>query len=200
MRAAVTQAVGTMEVVDLPEPADPGPGQVVVGSMSVGICGSDYHFFSGHLTDEAGGGDSAFPKIQGHEVAGTVEAVGPDCPDNLKPGATVALWPLSSCGHCYPCSVGRSNTCDNFQLFGIHVDGGLQELLTMPADHVFPIGESNLAVAAMSEPISIAGRATKRSRIEAGERAVIRGAGPIGQSICLRAREKGANVLVGDPQ
>ena len=200
MRAAVTRGVGTMEVVDLPGPADPGPGQVVVGSMAVGICGSDYHFFSGHLTDEAGGGDSAFPKIQGHEVAGTIAAVGPDCPEALQPGRPVALWPLTSCGHCYPCSVGRSNTCDNFQLIGIHVDGGLQELLTMSADHVFPIEEDDLGVAAMAEPISIAVRAVKRSRIEDGERAVILGAGPIGQSICLLARERGANVLVVDPQ
>src|SRR2546423_266801 len=54
--AAVTQAVGAMEVVDVPEPPDPGPGEVVIGSMAVGICGSDYHFFAGHLTEEAGGG------------------------------------------------------------------------------------------------------------------------------------------------
>jgi threonine dehydrogenase-like Zn-dependent dehydrogenase len=200
MRAAVTQAVGTMEVVDLPEPPDPGPGQVVVGSMSVGICGSDYHFFSGHLTDEAGGGASAFPKIQGHEVAGTIEAVGPDCRDGLEVGGTVALWPLTSCGECYPCSVGRTNTCDNFQLIGIHVDGGLQQLLTMADDHVFPIAEGDLAVAAMAEPISIAVRAVHRSRIAEGERAVVLGAGPIGQSVCLLARERGADVLVVDPQ
>src|SRR5919204_118296 len=159
MRAAVTQAVGTMEVVDLPEPPDPGPGQVVVGSMSVGICGSDYHFFSGHLTEEAGGG--GFPKIQGHEVGGTIEALGPDCRDGLEVGQRVALWPLTACGHCYPCSVGRPNTCDNFQLIGIHVDGGLQELLTMSDDHVFPIDESDSGVAAMAEPVSIAVRAVQ---------------------------------------
>src|SRR5206468_3257924 len=83
------------------------------------------------------------------------------------------LWPLTACGHCYPCSVGRSNTCDNFQLIGIHVDGGLQEYLTMAADHVFPIDASDLAVAAMAEPISIGVRAIKRSRIESGERAMV---------------------------
>ena len=63
--------------------------------MSVGICGSDYHFFSGHLTDAAGGGDAAFPKIQGHEVAGTIAAVGPDCRAGAGGRASaVALWPL----------------------------------------------------------------------------------------------------------
>ncbi|MGZ4202958.1 MAG: alcohol dehydrogenase catalytic domain-containing protein [Thermoleophilaceae bacterium] len=200
MRAAVTQAVGTMRVVDVPEPPEPGPGEVLVGSMAVGICGSDYHFFSGHLTDAAGGGAEAFPKIQGHEVAGTVAAVGPDCRDELEAGTQVALWPLTACGHCYPCSVGRSNTCDNFQLIGIHVDGGLQQLLRMPQDHVYRTSETDPAVAAMAEPVSIAVRAVKRSRIEQGERMVILGAGPIGQSICLLARERGADVLVVDPQ
>jgi L-gulonate 5-dehydrogenase len=189
-----------MELVDVPEPHEPGPGQVLVGSMAVGICGSDYHFFSGHLTEEAGGGERAFPKIQGHEVAGTVVAVGQGCPPELEPGRHVALHPLSACGECYPCRVGRPNTCDNFQLIGIHVDGGLQERLLMPADHVFPIDEDDLAVAAMAEPVSIGVRAMKRSRIESGERVVVLGGGPIGQSVCLLARERGADVLVVDPQ
>ena len=189
-----------MEVVDLPEPAEPGPGEVVVGSMSVGICGSDYHFFSGHLTDAAGGGDSAFPKIQGHEVGGTIAAVGPGCREELEVGGTVALWPLRACGQCYPCSVGRPNVCPNFNLIGIHVDGGLQELLRMPQDQVFATSEADSALAAMAEPVSIAVRAVHRARLAEGEPTVILGAGPIGQSICLLARERGAEVLVVDPQ
>src|SRR5436305_10757343 len=152
VRAAVTQAVGAMELVDVPEPPQPGPGQVVVGGMAVGIGGSDYHFFSGHLTEEAGGG--RFPRIQGHEVAGTVAAVGEGCDPALEPGRPVALHPLSACGTCYPCRAGRPNTCDNFQLIGIHVDGGLQELLLMPADQVIPIDEEDPAIGAMAEPIS----------------------------------------------
>ncbi len=185
-----------MEIVDVPEPHEPGPGEVLVGSMAVGICGSDYHFFSGHLTEEAGGGQ--FPRIQGHEVAGTVVAAGPG--SELEPGRAVALYPLSSCGECYPCRAGRPNTCDNFQLIGIHVDGGLQEQLLMPADHVFPIEEDDLGVAAMAEPISIGVRAVTRGRIGADDRVVVLGGGPIGQSVCLLARERGAEVLVVDPQ
>ena len=189
-----------MELVDVPEPPEPGPGQVVVGGMAVGICGSDYHFFAGHLTEEAGGGDKAFPKIQGHEVAGTVVAVGEGCSQELEEGRPVALHPLSSCGECYPCRAGRPNTCDNFQLIGIHVNGGLQERLLMPAGQVFPIDEDDAAVGAMAEPISIGVRAVKRARIEPGEHVVVLGAGPIGQSVCLLARERGAKVLVVDPQ
>jgi L-gulonate 5-dehydrogenase len=187
-----------MEVVDVPDPPEPGPGQVLVGAMSVGICGSDYHFFSGHLTEEAGGG--RFPRVQGHEVAGTVMAAGEGCSPELEEGRPVALHPLSSCGECYPCRAGRPNTCDNFQLIGIHVDGGLQERLLMPESQVFPIDEDDAAVGAMAEPISIGVRAMKRARVEPGEHVVVLGAGPIGQSVCLLARERGAEVLVVDPK
>lgn len=200
MRAAVTQAVRDMRVVDVPEPPPPGPGEVAVGSMAVGICGSDYHFFSGHLTDEAGGGADAFPKIQGHEVGGTVAAVGEGCSRELEEGRPVALWPLQACGECYPCRVGRPNTCDNFKLIGIHVHGGLQEQLVLPESQVFAIDEDDAAVAAMAEPVSIGVRAVHRARIEPGEHVVVLGAGPIGQSVCLLARERDANVLMVDPQ
>src|SRR3954470_6213533 len=123
MLAAVTEAAGAMRVRDVPEPAEPGPGEVLVRPAAVGICGSDFHFFEGLLSEHAGG--SGFPRIQGHEVAATVEAVGPEVRDDIAVGGQVALWPLTPCGHCYPCRVGRANVCVNFSLIGIHEDGGL---------------------------------------------------------------------------
>jgi threonine dehydrogenase-like Zn-dependent dehydrogenase len=181
-----------MELSDLPEPGQPGPGEVLVRPQAVGICGSDFHFFLGEL-------GSDFPRIQGHEVGGTVEAVGPDCKRGLVAGDSVALHPLSYCGHCYPCRIGRTNVCDNFSLIGIHEDGGLQEQLRMPEELVFPTSEGRPAIAALAEPLSIAVRAINRSRLEAGEHVVIFGAGPIGQAICLLAREREAAVLMIDP-
>jgi L-gulonate 5-dehydrogenase len=173
---------------------------VIVRSEAVGICGSDYHFLLGELSAAAGGGSSPFPRIQGHEVAGTIEALGPDCRADLDLAARVALYPLHACGHCYPCSVGRPNTCDNFTLIGIHLDGGLQQRLCIPQEQVFPIATDDSAVAALAEPVSIAVRAVHRARIEPGEHVVVLGAGPIGQCVCLLARERGAEVLVVDLQ
>jgi threonine dehydrogenase-like Zn-dependent dehydrogenase len=198
MRAVVTEEVGAMAVRDLPEPPSPGPGEVLVAPEATGICGSDYHFFAGELSDAAGG--SEFPRIQGHEVAATIIALGPGCRDELAVHQRVALLPLRACGHCYPCSVGRPNTCDNFELIGIHVDGGLQERLSMPQEQVYPIAAADAAVASMAEPVSIAVRAINRARIQPGERVVVLGAGPIGQCACLVARERGAQVLVVDLQ
>jgi threonine dehydrogenase-like Zn-dependent dehydrogenase len=190
----VTRAKGVMEIAERPEPAEPGAGEVIVRPQAVGICGSDFHFFLGELGD-----GSEFPRVQGHEVGGTIEALGPDCRDELGVGDRVALWPLSSCGHCYPCRVGRGNVCDNFRLIGIHDDGGLQERLRMPQTQVFRTSETRPALAALAEPVSIAVRTVRRAAVTAGEHVVVLGAGPIGQAICLVARERGAMVLVSDP-
>lgn len=198
MRAVVTEGVGAMAVLERPAPPAPGAGQVVLAPEAVGICGSDYHFFTGEMSEAAGG--SRFPRVQGHEVAGTITALGPGCRTELTVGQRVALWPLRACGHCYPCSVGRPNTCDNFELIGIHIDGGLQERLSTPQEQVFPIAVSEASVAAMAEPMSIAVRAADRAAISAGEHVVVLGAGPIGQCVCLVARERGAEVLMVDLQ
>jgi threonine dehydrogenase-like Zn-dependent dehydrogenase len=198
MRAAVAERVGVMTVVDRPEPGEPGPGQVLIRPEAVGICGSDYHLFSGHMSDAAGG--SQFPRVLGHEVGATIAAVGPDCRPDLSSGQRVAMLPISACGACYPCSVGRPNACDNFSLVGIHSDGGLQELLCLPQEQVFGIQASDAALAALAEPVSVAVHAVHRGRVASGERVVVLGAGPIGQCVAVAARERGAEVLLVDLQ
>jgi threonine dehydrogenase-like Zn-dependent dehydrogenase len=198
MRAAVTDGVGSIALLDRSDPPAPGPGEVVVAPEAVGICGSDYHFFLGELSEAAGG--SQFPRVQGHEVAARITAVGPSCRAELAVGRRVAVWPLHACGTCYPCSVGRPNTCDNFKLIGIHLDGGLQQQFRTGQEQVFPIEVDSAAVAALTEPLSVAVRAVRRAAVAPGERVVVLGAGPIGQCISLVARERGAEVLMIDPQ
>jgi L-gulonate 5-dehydrogenase len=198
MRAAVAESVGVMTVVDRPEPGEPGPGQVLVHPEAVGICGSDYHLFSGHMSEAAGG--SQFPRVLGHEVGATIAAVGPECRATLTSGQRVSMLPLSACGACYPCSVARPNACDNFSLVGIHSDGGLQELLVLPEEQVFPIQAADGALAALAEPVSVAVHAVHRGRVQAGERVVVLGAGPIGQCVAVVVRELGAEVLLVDLQ
>ncbi len=184
-----------MEVLDVPEPAAPGPGEVVVHPDAVGICGSDFHFFSGELQIFE---DSPFPRIQGHEFTGTIDQIGPETSGRLSVGDRVSILPLSNCGECYPCRVGRGNVCDNFSLIGIHTDGGLQEKLRVPESQVFAIATDEPATAALAEPFSIGVRTVHRARIAEGERVVILGAGPIGQASHLLARERGATTLLVD--
>jgi threonine dehydrogenase-like Zn-dependent dehydrogenase len=194
MRAVVTVAPGRIEVEERPAPGEPGPGEVIVRPRAVGICGSDFHYFLGEIGEQA-----KYPRVQGHEVGAVVEAVGPGGERGLAPGDPVALHPLTHCGHCYPCRIGRTNVCDNFSLIGIHEDGAFQELLRMPEELVFPTSERRPQIGALAEPLSIAVRAVNRSRLEPGEHAVVFGAGPIGQAIALLAAERGAAVLLIDP-
>jgi len=196
VRAAVTEARASMNVVDVPEPGPPGPGEVLVRPEAVGLCGSDFHYFLGDL----GAVDSSrlYPRVQGHEAAGVLEAVGPECPPGLRTGERVALWPLVACGACYPCRIGRHNACANISLVGIHRDGALQELLRVPAAQVFPVAGRDPALAALIEPVSIAVQAVTRGRIAPGEKAVVFGAGPIGHSIAVAATDRGASVLLVD--
>jgi L-gulonate 5-dehydrogenase len=186
-----------MRVVDVPEPRRPGSHEVVVRPEAVGICGSDFHYFLGDLgtVDDS----ELYPRIQGHEAAGVVEEVGPDCPSHMRPGERVAIWPVGSCGECYPCRIGRHNVCVRLSLIGVHRDGALQERLVVPASQVFPVGDQDPALSALIEPVSIAVRAVVRARVEPAEKAVVLGAGPIGQAIALAAIDRGASVLLVDP-
>jgi L-gulonate 5-dehydrogenase len=199
MRAAVTRDRGVMEVVGVPEPGAPGPGEVLVRPEAVGLCGSDFHYFLGDIgtIDDP---STLYPRILGHEAAGTILDVGADCPPGLAPGTRVALWPVSSCGRCYACRIGRPNVCANLSLIGVHRDGALQEQFLVPALQAFPVGDQDPALAALIEPVSIAVHAVARGRVAGGERVVVFGAGPIGQALALAATDRGASVLLVDTQ
>ena len=185
-----------MEVVEVPDPGEPGSGEVIVRPEAVGLCGSDFHYYLGHIgsVEDA----QLYPRIFGHEAAGILEDVGEGAPEHLRAGERVAIWPLQSCGRCYPCRIGRRNVCANISLIGVHTDGALQDRLRIPASQVFPVGDRDPVVAALIEPVSIAVRAVVRGRIAEGERVVVFGAGPIGQAIAVAAIDRGASVLLVD--
>jgi L-gulonate 5-dehydrogenase len=185
-----------MEVVEVAEPRDPDPGEVVVRPEAVGLCGSDFHYFSGDL-GAIEDPDALYPRIQGHELSAIVEEVGAGA-THVRTGDRVAVWPVAACGDCYPCRLGRGNVCARISLVGIHRDGGLQDRLVLPAAQVFPVGDLEPAVTALVEPVSIAVRSVERGRVAADERVVVFGAGPIGQSVALAAIDRGAAVLLVD--
>ena len=191
MRAALTTGASVMQIVDVPEPDSPGPGQVVVRPHTVGICGSDFHIFLGEL------GTGYFPRVQGHELCAIVEEAGPGV-EGVEAGERVAVWPIVPCGECYACSIGREPVCARLRIVGVHFDGGLQERLLLPATQVVPVGDLEPGVAAMIEPVSIAVRTIARARVAPGEHVVVIGAGPIGQAVALVARERRASVLLVD--
>jgi threonine dehydrogenase-like Zn-dependent dehydrogenase len=140
-----------MVVEDVPGPGPARAGNVIVAPEAVGICGSDYHLFSGEVAALSGMREF-YPRIQGHEVCAVIED--PGSARTFKAGDRVAVCPLLPCGGCYPCRIGRPNACVRFRLVGVHLDGGLAEHLEVPAANVFAVGDLDPDTAAFAEPAS----------------------------------------------
>jgi L-gulonate 5-dehydrogenase len=185
-----------MVVEDVSGPGRARAGHVIVRPEAVGICGSDFHLFSGDVAALSGARDF-YPRVQGHEVSALVEDAGDST--NVASGDRVAIWPLLPCGRCYPCRAGRPNVCIRFRLVGVHLDGGLQERLEVPAELVFGVGDLDPDSASFVEPASVAVHALARARLQPGEQVVVFGAGPIGLATLVAAVSQGARVLTVDP-
>jgi 2-desacetyl-2-hydroxyethyl bacteriochlorophyllide A dehydrogenase len=194
--AAVTRSPGEMVVEDVSGPGRARAGHVIVRPEAVGICGSDFHLFSGDVGALSGARDF-YPRVQGHEVSALVEDAGDST--NIANGDRVAIWPLLPCGRCYPCRAVRPNVCIRFRLVGVHLDGGLQERLEVPAELVFGVGDLDPDSASFVEPASVAVHALARARLQPGEQVVVFGAGPIGLATLVAAVSQGARVLTVDP-
>ena len=185
-----------MVVEDVSGPGPARAGNVIVRPEAVGICGSDFHLFSGDVGALSGGRDF-YPRIQGHEVSAIVEDPGEAA--DIQQADRVAIWPLLPCGSCYPCRAGRPNVCPRFRLVGVHLDGGLQQRLEVPASTVFGVGDLDPDSTAFVEPASIAVHALARGNLKDGEQAVVFGAGPIGLATTLAVAAAGGRVTTIDP-
>ena len=175
------------------EPQPPAAGEVQIDVAYCGICGTDLHVYLGHM--DARVGDH---RIIGHEMSGTVAAVG-DGVTNVSTGQTVVVRPLDHCGDCPACEAGHIHICHNLKFLGLDTDGAFQGKWSVPAHtvHVLPEG-TRLDHAAMVEPISVACHDVRRARVAAGDDVLVIGGGPIGMLVALVAREAGANVSVSE--
>jgi threonine dehydrogenase-like Zn-dependent dehydrogenase len=192
MRAVVLHDVGDLRVDDLAVP-EPGPGEVLIRVGVCGVCGSDATEFGRSLVL------ASPPVALGHELAGTVAAVGPGVTD-LEVGATVVSGAGISCGDCKPCRQGRTNLCRSYSTIGFHHDGGLAGYVISPAAITFDASDSGLPLdtLGLTQPMAIAVHAVRRSGLAAGMDAVVIGVGGIGAFITVAAAATGARVLVVD--
>lgn len=174
-------------------PAPPGPGEVQVKIAYCGICGTDLHLFHGKMDHRM-----QLPQVFGHEVSGTVAAIGPDV-EGFSEGEPVTVRPLAPCGDCPACKAGNSHVCQRLKFIGIDRPGGLQALWTVPAYTLHRLPKSmSLRTAALVEPLAVACHDVHRGRVQAGEYVVVQGGGPIGILIALVAREAGGHVLISE--
>ncbi len=226
MRATVLHDVGRMEVRDVPRPVA-GPDDVLIAVDAVGLCGTDFHIFSGESNynlDERGREIplSRHPQILGHEIVGVVREVGAGVGD-LVPGDRVVVDQGLNCTsakratHCEYCSTGDTHQCEGYVEHGITgLPGGLAEYLALPAVNAVRL-ESNLtsAHAALTEPLACvlhsserAERATARYSLHGADSArrvrtaVILGAGPAGllfTKVLRRVLGFDGTLVVADP-
>ncbi len=198
MKAMQLTGLRQMEMREVPTPRIRDPKDVLIKMKTLGICGSDVHYY---LTGRIGSQVVQFPFAVGHEGAGEVVAVGAAV-TRVRPGDRIAIEPAVSCGACDQCLAGRPHTCRKLKFLGCpgQLEGCLSDYLVMPEASCFPIPDTmSFDEAAISEPLAIGVYAVKQSIPLKGAKIGILGAGPIGLSVLLVALAQGAeSVYVTD--
>ena len=196
-RACVLYAQEDMRV-ETREVGEVGPQQVLIRIGAGGICGSDIHYYW-----DGGIGTIRVtePIVMGHEVAGTVEAVG-ELVRRVRPGDRVAVSPSRPCGKCKFCLAGEQQHCLEMQFFGSamrkpHTHGGFRDRLVAEEYQCEPIGNDvSLGEAACAEPLAVGVHAVNQAGSLLGKRVLVTGAGPIGALLIGAVRVAGAQEIV----
>lgn len=166
-------------------------GDVLLKVMRVGICGTDLHAYRGEQPF------FSYPRILGHELA--TEVLDPGISLNgLKKGDRTVCVPYVNCEQCVSCRAGKSNCCQNLKVFGVHADGGMREVIALPARLLIPANDFSFDEIAIAEPLSIGAHALRRSKIKKNDTVVVMGCGPIGIGIIGLAKYIGATVIAID--
>jgi len=192
-RAAVLLEPGRIVVEDRRAP-DVGPHDVLVRVRSVGVCGSDVHYYEhGRIGDFV----VRSPLVLGHEASGTVLAIGSEV-RRVAVGQRVAIEPGWPDGSCEQCLAGRYNLCPQVQFLATPpVDGAFTELLAVPEAFAHPVPDSlSDDAAALIEPLSVAIAATRKAGVRPGSSVLITGAGPVGVLVAEVALAAGATTVV----
>jgi threonine 3-dehydrogenase len=182
------------------EVREPGPGEMLVKVHAAGVCGTDMQIYHGL-------GSFAkrvkLPTVLGHEMCGTVSALGPAgaTPSAVKVGDLVSLESHIPCWTCKACRTGRSHVCPTTRYPGIDIDGSFAEYITVPTSIAW-VNPPNASreMAALLEPLGIAVHATCEGSGVSGQTVVVNGCGPIGLMNVAVARHFGASRVIGvDP-
>ncbi|MEO1090491.1 MAG: L-idonate 5-dehydrogenase [Pseudomonadota bacterium] len=196
-RACVLHAAHDLRIEEAPL-AEPGAGEVLVRVGAGGICGSDLHYFH-----DGGFGPIRVrePIILGHEVAGTVEALGAGV-DGLGVGDRVALNPSRPCNRCRYCLDGLQQHCLDMWFYGSamrlpHSQGAFRDRIVAPAVQCEPVGAAvSLGEAACAEPLAVCLHALRNAGDVAGRIVLVTGSGPIGALMVAVLRFAGAGYIV----
>jgi 2-desacetyl-2-hydroxyethyl bacteriochlorophyllide A dehydrogenase len=172
-------------------PPVPADGEALVRVRRIGVCGTDLHAFAGRQPF------FSYPRVLGHELGVEIVSLPPDSTTaGLAVGDRCAIEPYVRCGHCRACRLGRYNCCESLACWGVHVDGGMRELVRVPVDLLHKSDMLSLDQLALVETLGIGAHAVARGGLQSGERVLVVGAGPIGLACVQFAVLAGAEVHV----
>lgn len=196
MKAMILDRIAAVEqrplrLVELPDP-EPGPGEIRLRVSACGVCRTDLHVVEGDLPEHA------LPIIPGHQIVGTVDALGPGA-SLFSPGDRVGVaWLRGTCGDCEYCRRGAENLCPESRYTGYHENGGYAELAVVPEDFAYPIPDGFDALQAA--PLLCAGiigyRALQRADVPPGGRLALFGFGSSASVVIQIALHRGCDVYV----
>lgn len=166
------------------------PGHAIIKITRVGICGTDLHAFEGTQPF------FTYPRVLGHELGG--ELVDFDNAPRFSKGEAVTFIPYFNDGTCIACRSNKPNCCQNIKVFGVHVDGGMAEYVSVPSYSLIHGEGLSADELALVEPLAIGAHGVRRADVQPGEFVLVVGAGPIGLGIMEFARIAGAQVIAMD--
>jgi len=206
MRAAVFHARHDIRVEEVPEPAAPGPHEILLRPALCGICGTDLHEFThGPIVVPSSAPHpltgAVAPQILGHEFSARVLAIGAEV-TKVSEGDRVSVMPLIYCGACYYCRRGLNHLCVQMACTGLSWHGGgIAEQVVVPDYQVEKLPDEVSDVqGALVEPTAVAAYGIDRAGLLPGDTVLITGAGPIGALSAIYAHTAGAaQVIVSEP-
>jgi threonine dehydrogenase-like Zn-dependent dehydrogenase len=190
MRALVLRDFYDMAVEERPDPV-PGRGQVVVEVIATGICGSDFHGYSGENGRRHPG------QVMGHETVGRISELGSEV-DALSVGQLVTVNPVMSCRECWACQSGQEQWCSRRVVLGVapEIPAAFAERVAVPASNIVQLPEGMPEeLGALVEPMAVGYHAVRRGQPVPNDRVLVIGGGPIGQACLLAGRRLGVHAL-----
>ncbi|HVC19070.1 MAG TPA: zinc-binding dehydrogenase [Vicinamibacterales bacterium] len=195
MKAAIFHAAHQpLEVTDIPTP-EPKAGEARVRVAACGLCHTDLHYID-HGTPTF----KTPPLVLGHEIAGTIDAVGAGV-TGWREGDRVLLPAVLTCGTCEACRSGRENICEHNQMLGNNLDGGFAEFVVAPAKDLFrlpaevPLVEGSIIADAITTPFHAV---VRRGRVAPGDWVLVVGCGGVGLNVVQIAAALGGRVIAVD--
>jgi len=197
MRALVLERQHELALREIDLPQEVGPGQVKIKIHTVGVCGSDVHYYT---HGRIGPFVVNEPMVLGHEAAGTVVEVGAGV-THLKIGDRVCMEPGIPDANSRASRLGMYNVDPAVVFWATPpVHGVLTPFVVHPANYTFKLPDNvTFAEGAMVEPFAVGMQAATKARIAPGDTAVVLGAGPIGTMVAIAALAGGCSrVIVAD--